>query len=193
MGLKQTTAPSTEPVTLPDVLAAIGYEDNDKDSLVNSYIAAARQYCEDFTNRQFVTATWTLTLDRFPSSVGVIHLPRPPLSSITSITYLDSAGDLQTLDAADYIFDDGTDPHRARVTPAYGETWPSTQWRINAVTIVYVAGYGAAAAVPDGLKAAIYMLVGHWFDMPEPVVIGATASEVPKTVDTLLWQYRLIG
>lgn len=116
MGLKQTTAPSTEPVTLPDVLAAIGYEDNDKDSLVNSYIAAARQYCEDFTNRQFVTATWTLTLDRFPSSVGVIHLPRPPLSSITSITYLDSAGDLQTLDAADYIFDDGTDPHRARDT-----------------------------------------------------------------------------
>lgn len=193
MSLIQTIAPGTEPVALADVLAAIGYEDDDKDSLLNGYIAAARQYAEDFTNRQFVTATWKLTLDRFPGSVGVIHLQRPPLSSITSITYLDSAGDLQTLDAAKYIFDDGTDPHRARVTPAYGETWPSTQWRINAVTITYVAGYGAASAVPDGLKAAIYMLVGHWFDMPEPVVIGATASEVPKTVDTLLWQFRVIG
>jgi uncharacterized phiE125 gp8 family phage protein len=59
------------------------------------------------------------------------------------------------------------------------------------VTVRFVAGYGAtAAAVPFGLKAAIKMLVAHWYARREPVNIGNLVTPIPLTIDSLLWPYK---
>lgn len=49
-----------------------------EDSLINSLITAARQDCESFQNRNYLTATWELWLDSWPDK-NFIEIPLPPL------------------------------------------------------------------------------------------------------------------
>lgn len=161
-GLVQSVAPAEEPITLAEAKTHMRVETDytDENSLIeDALIPAARQYCETVTGRQFITATWVMKMDEFPR---VIWLPRPPALTVTSITYVDTAGDSQTVTAANYTLD--TYATKARITEAYGEVWPSTQSIANAVTVTYTAGYGAASTVPESLKAAIKMVVADMYE-----------------------------
>jgi len=158
----------------------------DENDLLDSLIISARQWAEEFTRRAFTTRTCTLRLDRFPAE---IILPRPPLSSVTSITYVDVNGDSQTLDSSAYQVVTYEEP--ARIVTAYGESWPSTRSVPEAVTVTYVAGYGDASAVPDTIKNALKLLVSHWFERRE-VVAAANLKPVPLNVERMLWPYRLL-
>ncbi len=48
-----------------------------EDDLLNAFITAARQYAEGFQNRAYITRTYELWLDAFPTA-GYIKLPNPP-------------------------------------------------------------------------------------------------------------------
>lgn len=172
-GLVQTSAPAKEPVTVAEVRDFGLIPDNIQNALIQRLIASARERCETFTRRQFITATWALTLDCFPS--WEIKLRRGPwtatsISTGGSVAYLDTAGDSQTVATADYRFDHV----QGRLTPVHGSIWPSTYDVTNAVTITYTSGYGTApSAVPEGIKTAIIMTVLDWvenrrgvFDLP---------------------------
>ena len=160
-GLEETTPPTTYPVTLAQAKAQshIPTDQDGEDPMIEDIdIPAATHYCEHETHRQFITATLTIRMDEFPR---VIWLPRPPAISVTSIKYIDTAGDTQTLSASKYTLD----PYRvkARITEAYGEVWPSTRAVVNAVTVIYTAGFGAASTVPAELKKAILMATDGYF------------------------------
>lgn len=81
---------------------------------------------------------------------------------MTSVAYVDTAGNTQTLTAnTDYTVDIYSRP--ARIVPAYTRTWPATRGHINDVTVTYVAGYGASFEnVPQEIRQALTMLVVHW-------------------------------
>ena len=49
-----------------------------EDTLISSLITAARQHCETFQNRAYITQTWELWLDAFPGE-DHIDIPLPPL------------------------------------------------------------------------------------------------------------------
>lgn len=186
MGLKKSAEPTVEPVSLTDMKLHLRVDISDDDDLITSLIKAARGYAEDFTNRTFITSTYELTLDSF---VNPIYIPRPKLQSITSIVYTDTDGSSQTLSASSYTVD--TASLIGRVVPVWGESYPSTRDTINAVVITYKAGYGDAATnVPEGIIAAIKLLVGHWYENRETVALG-TMSKVPMTVESLLWMFRV--
>jgi uncharacterized phiE125 gp8 family phage protein len=164
-----------------------------EDALIDTLIRAARQHVETFTRRALLTQTWDWKLDSFP--YRAFALPMAGVTSITSISYVDTAGATQTWSSALYASDLPTGPRsqRGRIEPAYGESFPSTRSQMNAVTVRFVAGYGTtAASVPEGIKAAMKLLIGHWFQNRESVVVsvGAGALEVPATADVLLWPYR---
>lgn len=202
MGLTQTAAPTVEPVSLAELRQHLRIDDHDEDLLIESLGIAARQHCEMFTRRQFCTATWQLTLDGFPNvfrEKGApyvwegrhgkeIWLPSPPLQSVSSITYVDTAGDTQTWAASNYDVD--TDSEPGRVTLAFGKSWPTAQAQPESVTITYVAGYGAASDVPSNIKAAIKLWVGNLFENREPVLTGSIAASLPMSVESLLWGVR---
>lgn len=116
------------------------------DPMLNMLITAARQHAETYLKRALITQTMDLHLDHFPCW----GITLPPLQSVTAITYFDSNGVEQTLTADQYLVDSTTQP--ARITPAYGLVWPTTQYRNNAVKVRFVAGYGAASAVPACIK-----------------------------------------
>lgn len=186
MILKLVTAPAFEPITTAEAKTHLRIDGSDEDTLIDGYIMAARQLCEMEARRAFVTQTFDLFLEQWPAS-DEIKLPRPPLQSVTSITYTDSNGNAQTMASADYLADTASEP--GRVVLSYGGTWPSATLRPGpAIAVRFVAGYGLAAAVPAMYKQAIKLLVGHWYENREQVVLapGLGAAQLPMGVKALL-------
>lgn len=173
--LKQITAPASEPVTLAEVKAQlrIDADDTDMDDTLTPILTAAREWCEEYQNRAYITQTWEIALDDFPYEP--IQLPRPPLQSVSSFKYTDYEDTETTWAASNYIVDDYSEP--AEITRAYDVSWPTVTLKpTNAIKIRYVTGYGAADDVPEKIKQAIILLTMHWFDHgycePPAAVIG---------------------
>ena len=184
----QTVAPDTDPVTPADVMNYARIEVADETTLVRQLIKAATYDCEQaLTWRQFVTATWTRTWDRFPGPgafFSEIELPYPPLQSVTTVKYYDSAGTQQTLATTEYDVDALSEP--GRIAPAFGKTWPATRNQINAVEITFVAGYGVREVVPEGIKLAISALVAFWYEHREDA-----EKRMPPHIERMLAPYSV--
>lgn len=189
--LTRTAEPALEPILLADAKAHLRIDDTTEDSYIDGLITAARFHIESLTERQLITATYVLRLDEFPCRyTDVIKLPRPNLIAVSGITYVDNDGVTQTHSSTLYQVDAASLP--GRVMPAYGQVWPVTRPDLNAVAITYTAGYGATAAlVPAPLRHAMKILVAHWFEHREPVVVGTIVSEIPMSVKSLLGPYRV--
>jgi len=187
MRLEQSTAPTIEPVTLAETKNFCRIDENRDDALVDGLIEAARVYVETKTGRQLIDATWKLYLPDFPS---IIRLPRPPLDSITSITYVDSDGVTQTESATIYTADTKSEP--AIVHEAYGQSWSTHRGdEDDSVIITYKAGYGSAVTdVPKALRIGVMMLVNHWYDNRQVVVTGSS-NRATEAVDALLSLYTV--
>lgn len=186
MALVLVTPPAEEPVSLDEAKAHLRVDHDTDDDLITALIAAARQFAETFTRRAFVTQTWRLELDAFPAE---IRLPRSPIQAVTSVQYVDEAGSTQTLGSSLYVLDKATEP--ARLIPAYDQSWPAARNFTAALKVTYTAGYGDAAAVPQAIKQALLLLIGHWYERREAVSVAAPPAEMPMAVDALLWQHRL--
>jgi len=185
MAWKVTTDPLAEPVTLAEAKEHLNFDSDSANATISAMIGAARRKVEELEWRSLITQTVTLKLDAFPAASAAVYLPRPPLQSITSIQYVDADGETQTLAAADYDVDVTSEP--GRVKPSYGNTWPVTRSQMNAVTIVYAAGYGGDRAdVPGDTRAAIKMLVAHLWANREATTTGVVATAIPMGVEFLL-------
>jgi uncharacterized phiE125 gp8 family phage protein len=182
--LTLVTPPATEPVSLPEAKAHLRVDGTDEDTLINTLITAAREYCEQIQGRSYITQTWELTLDAWPAEPE-IRLPRPPLQSVAWVQYRDQSGIEYTLDPPAYVVDSRSEP--GRIVLASGQSWPPvTLYPAGAITVRFTAGYGDAAAVPQRVRQAILLLVGHWYANREAVLIGSISKEIEMSVHALL-------
>ena len=165
-GLKIVAQPASEPVTVAEAKARLRITIDDEDSDLAALITQARELCEAACGRAFVTQSLLFTADDFPRGVvDAIRLPRAPLQSVTSIKYYDLTGTQQTLDPSLYFVDANGEP--GRVCHLFGSYWPYIQYgRPAGLEVRYVAGYGAASAVPNAAKAAILLTVKQLRDDP---------------------------
>lgn len=187
MPVQVVTPPVSEPVFLDDVLTHLGDVAVDQDYYIGGLIAAARSHVEQVTRRQLVTATLKLTLDCFPC--GPIFVPRPRLRGVNSIKYIDPAGNQQVWPDAEYQVDVVSEP--GRISPAYGKSWPCTRPQFGAVEIEYPAGYGTPYEIPESIIEAMYLLISHWNENRETVLVGTISKPVEFAVDALLAPYRV--
>jgi uncharacterized phiE125 gp8 family phage protein len=175
------------------------------DALIAVYINAAASYFESQTGRQLLTATREVWLDGFPS-VGVtggdarIELPHPPLQSVTSVTYIDGAGVLQTFmggspSANLFRVSAPAGPYASRgiVEPIAGQPWPAARAETGAVRIRYTCGYGSTPTdIPELARGILCYLVGH-FDTFRSAVHEAQRGqvlEIPYGVQMMLDGFR---
>lgn len=179
------TAPTEEPVSLAELKLHLRVDADDDNDIITSLGIAARQWFENALDKQLVTATWRIKLPTFPS--WEIELPYPPLRSITSITYKDSDLDPQTLSSSTYDVITWQTPGMIR--PKDGYSWPATGIAPDAVTILFAAGYGAAAAVPDLAKAGIKLLAAAWYENRE-AISEMDMKPVPMAVDSIVASLR---
>jgi uncharacterized phiE125 gp8 family phage protein len=192
MALTVTTPPSTllGPVTLAEAKAQSRIVHAAEDSLIEGYLTAATAYVERITGRRLLTTGLTLKLDRFPEGHAPIKLPGGKIQSVTSIVYQDSATTTATLSNTKYETVLDREPGEIWMLPA--ETWPSTYGKAQDVTIIYQAGYGDAAAVPQELKLAIQLLVNDWMAYRgDQSVVNVT--KIPRGVEALLANFIAWG
>ncbi|WP_026987656.1 head-tail connector protein [Fodinicurvata fenggangensis] len=190
--LVQTTPPATDPLTLEDVKAHLKVEGTEEDGLISDLIAAAVQKIDGrdgVLGACLITQSWEATFDRFHSE---IVLPLPPCQQVDSITYLDRSGTQQTLDSNDYRVTGLKTLGGARITPAASKSWPSTIALPDAVTVAFTAGFGDDPAdIPEPVRAAMRLHIGHLYAHREGVVVGSITTEMPYGLEDLLRTYRV--
>lgn len=132
---------------------------NERDIALADAITGAVEAYEEFTNNILCLSTWDLYLDKFPTRIDTPG----PLSSITSITYLDSAGASQTL-ATTYYKIDISDPAGGRITLKNGQTWPSTYSEADAVVVRLMAGWADPNSIPERVKQGLVLSIQESLD-----------------------------
>jgi uncharacterized phiE125 gp8 family phage protein len=195
MGDVRVGDPGFEPVstaTAKDHLR-IDAADTTQDTLIGSYVAAARESIEEATHRALASQTRRLTLSAFPvdrcGNDAAIVLPRSPAVSVTSIQYRDTAGGTQTLSSSLYVLDASALP--GRITPAPDAEWPDTQEdHPAAVTVLYVCGPADTASVPKVATAAILLAAADLYENREGQIVGTIVAN-NETVKRLVGLLRV--
>lgn len=185
MRYKRITQPTDAVVTVEEAAEQCRVVDPHDYPYLTGLIAKATRYLEGRLRRQLLTATWRLLADDFCDEIELRILP---VQSIAAIQYLDTAGVLQTLAADQYQVDCESPNCPARIKPAPGLSWPSTQSdAYNAVRVDFVAGYGDAAAdVPETTRHLVLWLASHWFEHREPINVGNIVNPIPLTFGDLV-------
>lgn len=184
------TEPSLEPVTVAEVKQYLRIDGDDDDALLGVLITAARTWVETYTRRALITQTWDQRFPVFPVARRPLYLTKAPVQSVTSITYVDDDGATQTWATTNYTLRTfaGQTAGRAWIEVTDDTTTPSVDSNTEYPVIVRtVCGYGLAAAMPAGLKAALYVLLADLYEnraaLPSP--------RTQTTVERLLAPFRL--
>jgi len=186
--LQELEAPTEEPVTLADAKLHLRVDGDEENTWIERAIRAAREFCEETQQRAYVSRRFRMSLERWPCG-RIIVLPKPPLQSVEVITYILADGTVETLGPSQYVVDAASEPGTIYLAP--GASWPAGQLAPGMpIRVEFTAGYGAAAAVPERVKQAILLLVGHWYENRETVLVGSISRSLEFAVEALLWQDR---
>ncbi len=108
-GLTVAVEPTREPLTVMEVRDALRLDDDVDETLVMSYIIAAREWCENYTGRALMTRTLHQFIDAYPRytdnltegfytgvekqmPVNYLELAISPVISVSSISYFTDSG-----------------------------------------------------------------------------------------------------
>lgn len=175
--------------TTAEVKNYLKVDDSTDDALIATMLKAARQAVESRQNISTLTKTIVQKLERFPSSYkvatdyeNVIKLLVYPVVNVSSITYLDENGVLQTL--AQNLYE--VDTYRGIIGEAVDEDFPDTYLSLNDVTITYTAGFGTAATdCPSDIRIAVLKLIANMYDNR-----GDSVYKMPTASDVMLNRYK---
>lgn len=185
--LNRTVAPAAFPVTLAEMKSDLRVQHDSEDTLIESLIAAATDYM-DLPNgaigKALINQTWKLSVHQFGNN-GRVDIPVTPVQSIASITYFDADNTSQALNANDfYLYGD---ENSAWIVAKSDTSIPPVYNRLDAISITFVAGFGAASTnIPKSISQAIRLLAAHWYEHRAAVVIGTTVTELPMAVESLI-------
>lgn len=186
--LELLEAPATTPVTLTEVKDQLRVEHTDDDTLINRLISVAVAYTDvqGALGHAMITQKWGQWVNSTPPQT--VKLLLGPLIAVTAVKYYDANGTLQTDTLSNYeIF--GTE-FSTTIGPKEGFAWPVTQDRPDAIRIEYTIGYGSATTdIPETLRHALMMLIGHWYDNRETTMMDEL-SNVPYGFDALMDMHR---
>lgn len=191
MGYTLVTGPVGEPITLSQAKAQLRLDDafTVDDSLLGLLITAARQYAEQETSRSLLTQQWRLTADQFDAQG--MRLEKGPVQSIDAITYTAMDGSNQTMPLTDCATD--LTGSVARITPKFGKVWPIPMLQIASVQILFTAGYGSVALVPQGITQWMLLRLAAMYENREEFVTGRGIVCTPLPFfDRLLDAYRIL-
>lgn len=168
------TPPATEPVSLSEAKAQLRIEDalTLDDDYIEALISAARERCESYCNQFFTEQDIALVYEQKPE--GDIYVPYDGLS-ITSVTYIDEYDATQTIDPADYFYNEDTQ------VLTFKEVFNGSSFKIFATTSVPASIYG--------VQMAIKMIVTDLYELRTETAVGVSLSDNPA-VKALLYPFR---
>lgn len=172
-----------------------------KDEVIRSYAGVSEdgflQQCIDASIQTIQNQTHllfgTYTLDEFFVNFPQ-YLKFSPVSSITSIKYLDVDDVEQTLNTD--VYRESLHKNPIKISLKENQHYPTLSNRNDErVTVRYVAGYSSStdANFPKDLLQCVYFFISHFYDTRTAVALGPGMAgvDVPKTVDFLIRQYKV--
>jgi len=186
-------APASGPITLGQVKSQSNIEDDEQDAGIELMIDAAIALLDGYTGtlrRALIEQTWQQDFGAFPACA--LRLPLGDLISVSSVTYYDNNNAQQTL--ATSVYAAFSDPQGPFLKLKPDQSWPSTYTRDDAVRVTWKAGYGDAAEdVPADIRHAMLMLVGHWYENREAVIVGEIPAPLQLAFDALTRRHSRVG
>ena len=180
-------AASTAILTTAEAKTHLKVDTTADDTYIDNLVSAATESAQIFTNRYFINTTITQHGDKWSD---IATLFKSSVSSTLHIKYYDNDNSLQTLATSVYLTDLTHNPARVGLKPE--QSFPDLADRISAVQCKYIVGYGSAASdVPEGIREAVLLTVGNWYENRQDVVVGRTATELPKSAQYLLEQFKV--
>ena len=191
-----------EPVSLPEAKNFLGLHESFQgdDSLINQFIAAAREQAENYCNRSFVQKKYRLAFGRYISS---IKLPRAPLAKVDKVQYI-SSGNMVEYSEQNFSVNNMIEPPRLLLNLPV-----SADNVFNAIQVDYYTGYRQATnlwddpeqepdpnaiplpEMPETVRTAILMIVRTMYDHRDDIVKGTIVFELPRSSRYLLNDYRI--
>lgn len=175
-----------EPLTTAEAKAHLRVTDTSEDTLIGTYIVAAREWVENYTGHILVQrevvdgfSAWGpyLTLRHQPITVGD---PTPTLT----VAYINADGDETAFE--DFVLRDQRYPWT--IWPVHGSEFPELGENPT-ITVTYTAGYASAGAVPQALRQAMLLLIGAWHQQ-RGANSGDEMFETPFAVTSLCRPFR---
>jgi uncharacterized phiE125 gp8 family phage protein len=164
-----TVEPASEPVTLAQAKTQCGVTDSGSDAELTLLISAARAYVQSYCGIRLVSQTVAVKCDSF---TDMARLPVAPVISVASISYVDAAGDTQTLPTSEYeVRNEGLSPS---IVLKFGKSWPAIRSG-SRITVTAVAGF---ATIPADIVVAMMLFIGKQFAMT-----GTQAGVVREAVE----------
>lgn len=201
-GLTLTTVPTAEPLALQEVKEYLRVDDSTDERIVRPFIESARKIAEEHIGRALMSQTFTLFIDAFnevenPLWEGTrtgpylnyyknyVVLPKPPVTSVTSVSTFNDSDTEATFASSKYYVDTAREP--ARIVLRQGETFPVALRVANAIKVVYVAGYTSAYLVPEPIRMGMLQHIAYMYehrgDMYE------AAAQIPPIIKNLYGPY----
>lgn len=181
----RTIAPADAPVSLAEAKAHLRVDHDDQDDLITAQIKAATAYLDGYAGilgRALVTQTWR---QDFATFADRLPLPVSPVIAIVSVSYFDAGNVQQVVDPGNYALH--ADRRGVHVALQTGNAWPRTFGCVDAVSVTFSAGYGAAADVPEPIRQAILLIVQRLFDGADTEIDAA----IDRVVHALIAPYRM--
>jgi uncharacterized phiE125 gp8 family phage protein len=186
--LELLDAPATTPITLAEVKDQLRVEGSDDDVILTRLIDVAVAYTDvkGALGQAMITQKWGQWVNSTPPQT--VSLILGPVTGVTAVKYYDTDGVLQTDTLSNYQVT-GTE-FATIIGPKIGFNWPVTQDRSDAIRIEYEIGYGTAKTdVPQTIRHALMLLVGHWYDNRENTQMDEL-SNIPFGFESLLNMHR---
>ncbi len=180
-------------VTLAEAKGFLGISGTGDDAVLMMLIEAAQAQIEPpngFTGRAFGIQVIEATFERCEWADCGLRLWYPPFISIVSVTYLDAAGDEQTLPADCYKTSDWG--AFTIIAPVSSGSWPTDA--TGTIRVRYQAGYAGTDPQLKPAKMAIILGVQETRSLARDVLlkrevtdgVGATEWHVPDTATSLM-------
>ena len=161
--LTRTSSQNELAVSLDEAKKHLRVSGTSQDSEIELLIEASTEKLERDINRGIMSTTWQQAMPSFPSDGGMISLMMGMDTAVSSITYVDSDGVTQTLDASRWSYSNA----RGGVFSEDSEGWPevSQETKSDKVFVNFVCGVPDATCVPRIMKQAILLETGRaYFD-----------------------------
>jgi uncharacterized phiE125 gp8 family phage protein len=201
LSVRRVSTPATEPISLAEARLFLrqdvpGYSgDTMQDTLLQSWIRAARYYCEGELDKVIGAQQYVVSMPTFTSMPYWLQAPKP-VRSIEQIRYkLASDTDYTVMDPTTYYLTQSGD-----IALQYGELWPSAGNAPDSVLIDYTAGMAYIGEIgvdtetlDEDVLVAMRLLIGHfWFNRAavEHALSRSAIVELPMGVKDLLWGRR---
>lgn len=178
MTISLITPPTGEPVTAVLAKAYARITHSYEDSLVDLWISAAREHCENVLDRPIRQAGYRVSEVSPDAAIAVAGLGPFTVTQARSIT----GGVPTTIPSTDYssAWDYG------QMVITHNTAWPSA----DSIEIDFTVGY---ADVPMPIKQAILVLVGDMDRNREAATTEAVGYSQNPAVQNLLYPYRVLG